>query len=152
MKYYRQYKLKKELPDYPAGWLFSWCGNRQQYIPHKVDWLTGEGCGDYDKDYESKTRFTKDEIESKHDWFEPVGTAKDFYPQFPSQRKLDEFVYLEVETRLVDDVDFCRAFNELQRDSDFIKRRYEFYKKAYEEKFGLGNTPPKGTCKPQNAL
>jgi hypothetical protein len=126
MKYYRQYKLKKELPDYPVGWLFSWCGNRQQYIPHKVDWRT----------YESKTRFTKDEIESKHDWFEPVGTAKDFYPQFPSQRKLDEFVYLEAETRLVDDVDFCRAFNELQKDNGFVKRRYEFYKTEYEQKFG----------------
>lgn len=137
MKYYRTYKLKKDLPEFPIGWLFSWCGVRQMYIPHEKDWRGGTEPAQYGKDYSSKTQFTKQEVESKTDWFQSFGKASNFTPPFPSQHALEEFVYLKPETRLVDDVDICRCLNELFDDEGFEERHYRFVKEEYEKKFDL---------------
>jgi len=135
--YYSTYKLLKELPDYKTGWLFSWCGMRRNYLPHSPDCFMETGVSRYGKDYDSKTTFTKEEVELKSDWFEPFGESQVWIPVFPKRLDLKEFVNLEAETRLVDTVDFCRAFNDMTEDPDFTEALYQFYKESYNKRYGL---------------
>jgi len=145
MKYHRQYKLNKDLPKYKNGWTFTWCGSRQKFFPNKVRTYGWEdkNIPDYTLDYESYG-YSVDEIKDT-EWFTPIGKELDFIPKFPSKNKLEEYIYLTPETRLVNDVDECRAINGLLDDKKFQDNLYEFYKNEYNKFYHITPCPvPKG--------
>lgn len=133
MKFSHNIKLKKDLPDYKKGWPFDWSGSRQRYFPRNVStWGYNEGQPDISHDYDHQG-FTLEQGQDE-EWFEQ-GELTDFYPKFPSKEEINEYVYLEPETRLVDDVDFCRCFNQMINEGSFKDRLYKFYKEEYQKKY-----------------
>lgn len=138
-KYYNTYELIKDTPEYPKGWLFSWCGIRREYLPHEKAGIWHEKdaiCSPYSKDYNPQLRtYKKEKIEASNEWFKPIGEAKDFYPQFPSKARIEDFTYLQLTTRLVDSVDEARCLSDLFQSKKFQDELYEFVKEKYEEKY-----------------
>lgn len=136
MKFAHNYILNKDLPKYKKGWPFRWSGNQNRFYPAKAsDWGYNKGQPDIYLDYEHQG-YTIDEIQDK-DWFIPNGELVDFIPPFPEKNKIGEYVYLTFETRLVNDVDECRAMNGLFDDKSFQDRLYDFVKKEYDRKYKL---------------
>ena len=129
--YYVNYKLLKDTPDHKQGWPIKWDGTRRKYFFNKVStWSNDAGKPDYCLDYNGQS-FTIDEIESKTEWFEPTGASRQFIPEFPSRTKLSEFVNLNFENRLVDDVDEARALSDVWVDKQFNDNLYNFVKSEY---------------------
>lgn len=143
--YYRDYKLLKDTPNYPKDWPLQWDGIRRKYFFKNVSkWEYELGKPDYTLDYKGQS-FTLEEIENKSDWFKPVGKANQFIPKFPTPKDLEEYVHLNFENRLVDDVDECRALTDLWEDKQFQTNLYEFVKSEYNRHYNL--TAPKTTKK-----
>ena len=125
------YKLIKDIPAYKAGRTIGWNGERQKFYFRAIsEWKYDNGAEGIYLDYEG-THFTVEQAKDK-EWFTPMGKEKDFIPQFPSEEKIKEYVYLLPECRLVNDVDECRAINGLINDKGFQKKLYSFYKKEYK--------------------
>jgi hypothetical protein len=130
--YYRTYELLKDTPTHKAGWPLRWDGTRRKYYfpkasTFKFDFGTPEPWLDY-----NGQSFERDEVESKPDWFKPEGKPTAFVPAFPSESKIEEYVYLNFETRLSDDVDVCRALSDLFNDKTFQKEMYHYVKYKYQ--------------------
>ncbi len=133
MKFSHTYKLNKDLPKYKAGWTLGWNGNTEKFYPHairKFDW-EDKSKPDYCLDLEHQG-YSLQEIKNE-DWFSPVGKEKDFIPKFPARNKIEEFIYLDLETRLVDDIDEARALNRLFESKDFKTDLYNFIKIKYNK-------------------
>lgn len=138
MKFAHNYKLKKDMPKYKVGWPLRWNGNDEKFYFAKAStWGYNKGEPDIYLDRESGG-FTLEEIKNT-EWFEPDGKEKDFIPKFPSKKNLEEFVYLDFETRLVNDVDECRAMNKLFNSKKFQDELYEFVKEKYNDFHALPN-------------
>jgi hypothetical protein len=134
MKFAHNYKLNKDLPKYKKGWTVGWDGNKQKFFPHKVrhhDW-EDKSKPDIYLDYNHEG-YSVEEVSDKV-WFTPAGKLVDFIPQFPTMKRLEDFMYLSFETRLVNDVDECRALNDLFNDPKFKDNLYSFIKGEYERK------------------
>lgn len=131
--YYSQYELLRDTPTHKAGWPLRWDGTRRKYFfPKPSTWGYNKGEPDIYKDYNGQS-FTIDEVEGMPDWFKPVGEPTEYVPAFPSKEDLEEYVYLGFETRLVDDVDICRALNDLFNSKDFQEDLYLWVKLKYEQ-------------------
>lgn len=131
MKFSKKYKLNKDLPKYKKDWTVGWCGSRQLFYPHnirKYDW-EDKNDPDYSLDY-THQGYSIEEIKNI-EWFTPISEEVDFIPKFPTKNNIEKFVYLTFETRLVDDVDECRAMNELFNSKMFQNKLYEFVKEEY---------------------
>lgn len=136
MKFAHNYKLNKDLPKYKKGWEFRWSGSHQKFYPATVStWGYNKGEPDIYLDYEHQG-YTVDEVQDK-EWFSPDGKLVDFIPPFPTIHKIKDFVYLSFETRLVDDVDECRAMNKLFDEDSFKENLYNFVKKEYDRKYKI---------------
>ena len=99
-KFAHRYKLKKDMPTYKAGWPLGWSGNDEKFYFYKPsNWEWEKGKPDIYFDRESGG-FTIEEIKNL-EWFEPEGKEEDFIPKFPSKKDIEEYVYLDFETRLV---------------------------------------------------
>lgn len=134
--FHHQYSLKKDMPTYKKGWPLKWRGNEQRfYFALPSSWGYNKGEPDIYDDMEGPS-FTVEQIRDE-EWFEPVGKAVPFIPPFPTEANLSEYIHLEPETRLVDDVDVCRAINGLLNDKNFQQKLYEFYKKEYNRFYDL---------------
>lgn len=132
MKFSHSYILARDLPTYKKGWPFKWNGNSKKFYPNKVStWSYAKGKPDYTIDMDHQG-YTLEQIKNT-EWFKPNSPEVDYIPAFPSIKKIDEFVTLPAETRLVNEVDFIRAFNDLLNDEIFQKELYEFYKKKYNQ-------------------
>lgn len=134
-KYHKRYELLKDTPIYPAGWPLQWDGTRRKYYFKKVSSRSfdfDDGEPDIYSDYNGQC-FTLEQIEAKPEWFKPVGEADDYTPSFPTKGAISEFVDLNFETRLVDDVDVCRSLNDLFRLKSFQDELYDFVKLKYEQ-------------------
>lgn len=127
MKYAQEYKINKDLPTVKKGWVFGWSGIRRNFYPHKAD---DKNKPEYDLDFKGIS-FSFDEVVNNSEWFTPITPLKDFIPPFPEPRDLSEFVNLDFETKLVDDVDECRALNDLFDNKEFQDNLYKFVKKEY---------------------
>lgn len=142
MKFYHSYRLKKELPNYKKGWIFRWCGSRERFFPAKAiinEFRFSENYGKIEEDiYNDYTHqgFTVEEIKNK-DWFIPQGEERDFIPKFPNKEEIDNFVYLNFQTRLVVGVDECRCMKRLFNSDQFQDDLYEFVKNKYNDFFNL---------------
>lgn len=135
--YYREYRLLKDTPDYKAGWPLKWDGIRRKYYFSKVcNWGHNRGQPDYELDYGGQS-FTLEKVESMPDWFKPTGQPAPFIPLFPSRDKISEYVGLNFENHLVDDVDICRALTDVWEDRQFRVNLYEFVKGEYERVHNL---------------
>lgn len=138
MKFAHRYKLLKNTPTYKAGWELGWDGGSEKFYFYKPStWSYNKGEPDIYLDLNG-ARFTVDEIKNI-EWFEPIGEEVDFIPKFPTQKKLEEYFYMFGETRLVSDVDLCRAIDKLLDDKGFQKKLYEFYKREYNQFYKLTN-------------
>lgn len=132
-QYYKRYTLLKDTPSFKSGWPIKWDGSRRRYFFSKPKtWGYNKGEPDIYLDYNGQS-FTREEIESKPEWFKPEGEPTDFVPPFPKRGDLDEYVHLTFETRLVDDVDICRALNDLFDDKEFQESLYDWVKYKYEQ-------------------
>lgn len=132
MKYYREYTLTKDTPKHKKGWPLKWSGGRNRYYFAKAStWDWEKGKPDIYLDYNGES-YSIEEVQSS-DWFKPVGRALPFIPKFPSKNALSEFVSLDFEIHLVDDVDECRAMNQLFDSKKFQDELYEFVKDKYNE-------------------
>lgn len=127
MKFAHRYKLLKAMPGHNAGEEVCWRGGTQRfYFSQKR-----EHEHDLRRDDMDGLKFTVDQIQDA-DWFAPTGELVDFIPPFPSRTKIEEFIYLIPDCRLVDDVDECRVINQMLSNKSFQRCLYEFYKKEYE--------------------
>ena len=132
VKFSHTYELLKDTPKYKKGWKLRWSGgNEKFYFYKKSTWGYNKGEPDIYLDLES-TGFTLEEIQDT-EWFKPTGELVDYIPSFPNKKDLKEYMYLLPETRLVDDVDICRAINRMLNNTKFQDQLYEFYKQKYEE-------------------
>lgn len=132
MKFAHCYKLLKDIPGYSAGRTISWDGNRQHFFFRKLsEWKHDNGAEGIYSDYDGP-KFTVEQAQDAT-WFEPIGSLVDFIPTFPTRTRLDDFIYLTPECRLVNDVDECRAINAMLDDKGFQQRLYEFYKEQYND-------------------
>jgi hypothetical protein len=135
-KFAHMYRLTTDLPGYKAGRRVRWDGGRQRFYFYK---LTEKG---YDKGEESiyadfeGMSFTLEQVQ-EDGWFKTEGELRDFIPAFPARAALTEFVDLVPDCRLVDDVDECRAINGLLASDAFQERLYGFFRKEYNEFYGL---------------
>ena len=137
MKFAHKYKLKKDLPNYKEGWVFRWSGSRMKFYPCKSSTFGyNKGEPDIYLDYEHQG-YTVEEIQNE-EWFTPDSQLVDFIPAFPSKNDIGDFVHLHLETRLVDDVDECRAMNNLFDEDLFKDNLYNFVKSEYERKYKTG--------------
>lgn len=135
MKFSHRLVLKNDLPTYKKGWTFRWCGKTQRYYPEKPSqWEYDKGKPSIYLDF-SHQGYKLDEVQDE-EWFEH-GELTDFHPEFPSVESIEDFVYLNPETRLVKDDDFCRCFDELLESEGFYRKLYNFYRNEYNKKFNL---------------
>ncbi|WP_241473794.1 hypothetical protein [Mycolicibacterium neoaurum] len=129
--FHKRYELLRETPTHKAGWPLRWDGKRRKYFYPKVStWSSDKGGPDIYLDSNGPA-YTIEEVESKPDWFKPSDEAVPYVPAFPSKDDLEEFVYLSFETRLVDDVDECRALSDLFRSDEFRGNLYDFVRDEY---------------------
>jgi len=134
--FYHQYKYKKDTPEYKTGWKIKWCGSDERYYPYKPSkWKYDNGKESIYLDKKHKG-YSVDDIKDS-EWFEPIGTPKSFIPSFPSKRKIDEYVYLDFETRLISDVDECRALDNLFASKKFQNNLYNFVRDEYNNFYKL---------------
>jgi len=128
--FYREYELTKDLPELPSGSLIKWDRWKEMYTD------TGETFGLSEP--EVKLKYSKDFVDSKPEWFVPVGKPSEFYPKFPSQSEFfddsDGHCYLG-ETRHNDMCRTCQLINKIDGTEELKKAVYEVYKKKYEDKF-----------------
>ncbi len=130
IQFSHQYTLLKDTPKYKAGWKLGWSGNKERfYFYKKSNWGYDKGEPNIYLDYEDAS-FTIEEIQDKS-WFEPKGKLYDYVPSFPTRQRIEDFMYLVPELRLVADVDESRTIGKMLDDKDFQNRLYEFYKKEY---------------------
>lgn len=134
----KNYVYKKDTPEYPKGWKIKFDGSRRKYYPYKPsEWKYDEGKESIYLDYEHGGYSIK-EIENE-EWFTATSKPTRYIPDFPNEQKISEFTYLDLETRLVDDVDECRAMNELFSSASFKKDLYNFVKDSYNSFHKLDN-------------
>jgi len=137
--FYHKYELAQDTPKYKKGWPIRWSGQDEKYYPYKPsDWVSDKGSPSIYLD--KSQQYTMEEV-SQTEWFTPVGDPKPFIPPFSSLSKLNDFVYLEFETRLVADVDECRAMKKLFKTDKFTHELYEFVKSKYNEFHNLPTQP-----------
>lgn len=133
-KFSHTYKLKKDTPKYKKGWELKWDGEMFYFREVSRYGFDKGKPGIY---LDRKTSgYTLEEIQNT-DWFEPVGELVDFIPKFPSKKNIEEFVYLNFETRLVDTVDECRTMNNLFKTKKFQDDLYKFIKEQYNTFYKL---------------
>lgn len=131
MKFAHVYKLKQDLPTYKKGWTLRWSGNDEKFYPNKARIHTWEDKTKPDIYLDREHQGYSLEQIKNTTWFEPAEKETDFIPKFPTENKIKDFVYLEFETRLVDDVDECRALNRLFSSKEFKSDLYNFIKDKY---------------------
>jgi len=134
MTFTHKYKLLKDLPNYKAGWTLGWDG--EKFYPYKKsEWEFDNGKESIYLDKNSQG-YSVEEIKDTT-WFEPIGKEVDFIPKFPSKSKIDEFVSLDFETKLINQVDECRAMNNLFDNKQFKDDLYSFVKGKYDQFYKL---------------
>lgn len=127
MKFAHRYKLLKPFPGHAVGDEITWDGNSQRFYfwkPRKIELSLSKI--DFDG-----MKFTVEQAQDRK-WFKPLGESRDFIPAFPSKTKIEEFVCLIPDCRLVNNVDECRAINSMLEDREFQSHLYDFYKSEYE--------------------
>ena len=128
--FYRSYRLKKDLPELSSGAELKWNCWKEHYSDIG-DWV---GLNQP----KEKVIFTKEIIDSKPEWFEPIGKAGEYYPKFPTQKDFfdesDGHCYLG-ETRHNNMCRICQLLNKLESDKELKKAVYEVYKKLYDSRF-----------------
>jgi hypothetical protein len=128
--FYREYRLLKNLPQLPVETLLKWNCWREEYSDIG-DWI---GLNPP----KAKVAYSRDEIVSAPDWFEPVGEAGEFYPKFPSQREFfdrENGHFSGGETRHNDMCRICQLLHKLDTSKEMEEAIYQAYKTAYEAKF-----------------
>lgn len=132
MKFAHRYKLLKPFPGHDVGDEISWHGADQRFYFWQIRRSNLELSR---RDFDG-ARFTVDQVQDA-EWFKPLDTLREFIPAFPSRKKLEDYVDLSPQCRLVDDVDECRAINALINDPGFQGRLYDFYREQYNEFHGI---------------
>ncbi len=139
MKFSHNYVLAKDTPTHKRGWPLRWHGGQRKFYFSTVStWGYNKGEPDIYLDMEGAS-YTVEQILNT-EWFTSNGGETDFIPAFPSEKKLEEYMYLLPELRLVEDVDECRAIADLFKSNGFTNRLYDFYKKEYEHFHQSGAT------------
>lgn len=134
----KRYVYKKDTPEYPKGWEIKFDGRRGKYYPYiPSEWKHDKGKKSIYLDYEHGGYSIK-EIENE-EWFTAISDPVRYIPDFPKENKINDFTYLDLETRLTDDVDECRALNELFSSTSFKKDLYSFVRNSYNKFHNLNN-------------
>lgn len=138
-KYNTVYRLKKDIPQSKAGRLLRHDVRDgeikyhfvREYCEEDIKWNNSQ---DYGYEPFGDIRFSLEEIKNE-DFFEPIGDWKSLYPKFPSEKEIDEFLYLIGDTRLVDSVDFIRAVNPILESKEYRTEVYNLLKNKYNKKY-----------------
>jgi hypothetical protein len=127
LKFAGKYKLKKAIPNHAAGSVLRWDGidgffyfDKPKSDPMRLN--------EPDRD---APRYSVNVVQDPT-WFAPIGELRPFIPAFPSEKRINEYVDLTADCRMVNTIDVCRAINALIEDKGFQHRLYEFYKQQYE--------------------
>lgn len=68
-------------------------------------------------------------------FFKPIGEPRNLYPTFPTIDKIEEFIYLVGETKLVNSVDEIRAIKPIFYSEEYKNACYELLKSMYNKKY-----------------
>jgi len=118
--------LRQDTPTHKLGTIFKWSARDRKFYPLQVP------TSPYSLEQleYASTAYSLDQVRETT-WFQPVGDEYDYIPVFPAEKELPEYLHISPETRLVDDVDICRALNDLFEDQTFQHNLYEFYREEY---------------------
>ena len=131
-----RYKLLKDTPTHKTGRTIGWSGNEGKFYFYAIsEWKHDNGAEGIYLEMDGPS-FSLEKAKDT-EWFTPVGKEVPFIPQFPSKGKISEYVELDFDCRLVNDVDECRALNGLFETKQFKERLYDFVKKEYQEHYHL---------------
>lgn len=138
-KYNKTYRLKVDIPQSNAGRLLradTVSGEIKYYFVKKRSEETPKWSSSDEYGYEKHgdTIFSLEEIRNEK-FFEPIGEWVDLFPKFPSIKKLEEYLYLVGETRLVSSVDFIRAVGPVFYSEEYKNACYKILKEMYENKY-----------------
>lgn len=116
--YYPRYRLLKDTPLTKAGAEFF------------IRWT---GAGDfYTTGYEMIETFTRDQVESMPEWFEPLDEPQPFYLQFPeNSEKLARF-YNFGDVHLTDSDRTCRIIRAVLNSKEYAMREWGLLKELYD--------------------
>lgn len=132
-RYYKRYKLLKDIPNHKVGSELDWRGSERKFrfaiwdkILDKWDILRVEKDGEC---------YTLEEVENNKEFFEPIGEPFDFYPEFVKNLKeLKEYMYFG-EGSICDDVDFARCLNDIIMSEEYEQKVFELIRDMYNKKY-----------------
>ena len=127
-KYYQKYKLKKDLPDFAVGTIITWDYWTEEYTEY------GSQIGSCSP--VPKLRYKRDYVESKKEWFTPIGEAIDFYKPFPSFKEFfdyDDGHWDGEGARHNNMCNVCKTINKLEFEKELKELTYNLIKEKYGE-------------------
>ncbi len=128
--FYREYKLKKDLPEIPKDTLIKW----DYWIERYTDLGVTIGLNHP----EPKVKYTRDFILKNTEWFEPVSKAEEFYPKFKTRKELfnNEYGCVNIgESRHNNMCRNCQLLDKLNVDEKIKDAVYKVLKEEYEKNF-----------------
>ena len=128
-RFYRTFKLLRELPGFPVGTELKWNCWKEKFTEH------GDTFGTPPKD---KLEYTYEEIKALPKWFEPVGEMSDYIPNFPDQKTfLDEYDghWSSGSTRHNSMCRLCQCIKKLDYGQVVDDAVYSAIKSVYEQKY-----------------
>jgi len=119
--FFKTYKLLKDTPETPTGTLLKWDLWREIYSTD----LQVSGIS------KTEETFTRQQVEEKREWFEPLGEAVPFFASFPEN--FDEHFYFG-ELRHNQMCRFCTVAHDILSSKEYRKQVTIIFKSLYEKR------------------
>lgn len=130
--FYHQYKLAKDIPQYPKDWPLRWRGEAKcYYLAAKSTYGYNKNEPDIYADYNQK--FYRSDVEDNLEWFTPVGDPSPWIPDFPNLNEIEHHCRLMPETNQTQSVDISRALNDLFESKNFYSNLHKFIESEYNQ-------------------
>ena len=122
MKIFKEYKLLKDLPEINSGTILHWDLWQERYT--ELEYILGNDV--------PKVSYTKDFLDSKPEWFEPVGEAKELYQKFPDDFAIEHFYFGELKHNKM--CRFCYDAQSILESKEFRDGVTKLFKNLYDSK------------------
>ena len=119
--FYNRYVVIKDTPYTDSGTIIKWDLWRDNYT-------TNLRVSGFDENAEV---FTKEFVESKPEWFEPIGSPRNFYDVFPDD--IDEHYYFG-ELKHNKMCSFCTVAQSVIESKEYQSKVTAIFKNLYENK------------------
>lgn len=121
MNIYKKYKLKKDLPDLPAGTILYWDLWEERYTE-----LVYVGRS------KPRANFTKEYLDQHLEWFEPIGKTESLQVKFPADFSTEHFYFGELRHNKM--CRFCFDAQSVLDSKEYKLAVTKVFRELYEKK------------------